>query len=342
MTDVAPTGDVPAAPRLPVLQIGRLRIWPPVLQAPMAALTHPATRTIAERFGCGLAVTEFVPAAGLAAGAVRVRARMRPSHGGGPLAVQIYGREPRQMERAAAIAAEAGAALVDLNLGCPSKRVSRGQCGAALMREPALAAELVRAVVEGVAGRAEVTVKLRAGWDATQRNAPELAASLVAAGAAAVTVHGRTREQRFGGAVDYELIAQVKAAVAVPVIANGDIKDVPTLEHALRVSRADGAMIGRAAIGDPWIFARLKAWCEGLPPPRPPSARERIATYLEHCRLHLACCDDEGRALQQMRTFAGRYLAPLDAELRLRPAINRLDRLEAIEAMLHQHCDAVG
>ncbi|MBK8481637.1 MAG: tRNA-dihydrouridine synthase [Proteobacteria bacterium] len=332
----------PAGSRLPALQIGRLRIWPPILQAPMAALTHLATRTIAERFGCGMAVTEFVPAAGLAAGAARVRARMRRSQGGGPLAVQIYGREPGQMRRAAAIAAAAGAELVDINMGCPAKTVTRGQCGAALMREPALAVELVHAVGEGVAGRAEVTVKLRAGWDDAQRNAPELAALLVAAGAAAVTVHGRTRAQRFSGPVDYALMAAVKAAVRVPVIANGDIVDVPTLEHALRVSRADGAMIGRAAIGDPWLFARLKAWCEGRALPPPPTPGERIATFLEHCRLHLAGCDDESRAVQQMRTFAGRYLAPLDPELRLRPLVNRLDGLQAIEALLDQHCRVAG
>lgn len=342
MTHATGERERPAGSRLPPLQIGRLQIWPPVLQAPMAALTHRATRTIAERFGCGMTVTEFVPAAGLAAGALRVRARMRPSRGGGPFAVQIYGREPRQMRRAAAIAAEAGAELVDINLGCPSKRVTRGQCGAALMREPALAVELVQAVREGAAGRAEVTVKLRAGWDATQRNAPALAVRLVEAGAAAVTVHGRTREQRFSGAVDYALIGEVKAAVSVPVIANGDIADEATLERALRLSGADGAMVGRAAIGDPWLFARLRAWCEGRPPPPPPSARERIATYLEHCRLHLSCCDDEARAVQQMRTFAARYLAPLDVEGLLCPAVNRLDRLEAIETLLQQHGAAVG
>ncbi|MCB9555850.1 MAG: tRNA dihydrouridine synthase DusB [Deltaproteobacteria bacterium] len=317
----------------PTLTIGRLSIDPPVLLAPMSAITNLPMRTLAERHGCGLTITEFLPAAALAARHKNALSRLTPSALARPFGVQIYGRDPGQMRRAAALAVDSGAALVDINMGCPAKKVTRGVCGAALMREPSLAGELVQAVIEGVSGRAEVTVKMRTGWDEDDKNAPQFAQLMVSAGAQAITVHGRTRQQRFSGVADYATIAQVKRAVDVPVIANGDIVDVASAERALNETGADGVMIGRAASGNPWIFSQLAAWFAQRPLPDPPSDVERLAVFREHLVLYLEI-SDERRAVFEMRKFARPYLAPLaDAEAICRQ-IYRAESLAAIEQIL--------
>lgn len=294
-------------------------------------------RTLAERQGCGLTLTEFLPAAALAAGNPRFVELVAPSEHNRPFGVQIFGREPEQMFRAARLALELGAALVDINMGCPGKKVSSGSCGAALMRQPELATELVLAVREALAGRAETTVKMRAGWDEHERNAPELAPRLAQAGASAVTVHGRTRVQRYQGRSDSAIIARVKAAVDVPVIANGDIVDETSLARVLADTGADGAMVGRAAIGNPWLFARLKAWCEGRSAPVPPDAAERVARYLEHMELHLAQGGDPGRVVIELRKFAAPYLSALVGGEALIARIYRETSLERVEALLRAH-----
>jgi tRNA-dihydrouridine synthase B len=277
----------------------------------MSAMTTLAMRTLAEEQGCGLTVTEFLPAAALAARNRRFVARLTPSADGRPFGVQIFGRDPKQMYGAAQLAVDVGASLVDINMGCPGKKVSSGSCGAALMLDPVLASELVAAVRQATAGAAETTAKMRAGWDEHDRNAPELAARLVAAGAAAITVHGRTRMQRYQGRSDCGIIARVKQAVAVPVIANGDIVDERSCARVLGQTGADGVMIGRAALGNPWIFARLRGWFEGGPRPAPPTDRERISMYLRHLELELAGEADPKRVTIEMRKFAAHYLSPL-------------------------------
>lgn len=329
----------PAQARIPALQIGRLSIWPPVIQAPMAALTGPAMRILAEEHGCGLTVTELLPVEWLVARNARSAERMERSSPSHPFAVQLHGANPERMGKAADMVAGAGAELVDLNMGCPNRQVVKGRRGAALMRDAQLAADLVRATHQGVSGRAEVTVKIRAGWDERSVNAPEFAQQMVDAGAGAVTVHGRTREQRYDGHADHRIVAHVKQAVDVPVIVNGDIEDEASLERALEVSGADGAMVGRAAIGNPWIFSRLKAWCEGVPAPDPPTEAQRIEMFLRHLRLHLAHSSARWRAVIEMRKFAPFYLQPLAQGERLRHQINRLDRVEEIEGLLQREID---
>ncbi len=323
--------ELAAAPgRPPPLVIGRLRIAPPVLLAPMSALTNLPMRALCEEAGCGFTVTEFLAAPALAARARRELRKLQPSPGR-PFGAQIFGRDPRQMGRAAAICVEGGAALVDLNMGCPARKVTKGCAGASLMREPALAVELVRAVCEAVAGRAEVSVKMRSGWDEGNKNAPEFAAAMVAAGAQAVTVHGRTRAQMFSGVVDLAIIAEVKRALgAVPVIGNGDVVDAASLARMFEATGCDGAMIGRAALGNPWIFTLARAWWCGEPLPAPPEPRDRLAMYRAHLLHYLTIADDEQQAVIEMRKFAGWYLRGFPGASMLRKAIYGLASKEEV------------
>jgi tRNA-dihydrouridine synthase B len=315
--------------RPPPLRIGRLTIEPPVLLAPMSALTNLPMRTLSEESGCGFTVTEFVAAPALVSGVRSEVEKLAPSRDGRPFGAQIFGRDPGQIGRAAALAVERGAALVDLNMGCPAKKVTKGLAGAALMREPELAEELVRATVEAVAGRAEVTVKMRTGWDEHHKNAPELAARLVAAGVVAVSVHGRTRQQAFTGKAELADIAEVKRAVSVPVIGNGDITDRASLERMFAETGCDGVMIGRAALGNPWIFADAAAWWRGEPPPPAPGPLEKLAMLERHLELYLTIADAR-RAVIEMRKFAGWYLRGFPGAALLRKAIYRIDELDLV------------
>src|SRR5262245_26162238 len=194
----------------------------------MAAVTDLPFRTVCEEHGVGFTITEFLSAHALTVGAKKTVDKMTASLDGRQFGVQIFGREHESMQRAAEMAVGIGASLVDINMGCPAKRVVAGECGSALMKEPELAQDLVRAVRRAVPADVPVTVKHRAGWDQLHRNAPEFACALVEAGAAMITVHGRTRTQGFSGKSDLEVIRLVRDAVpaAVPVIGNGDVVDV--------------------------------------------------------------------------------------------------------------------
>ena len=318
------------------LRIGPLHVFPPVLQAPMSALTNLAMRTLSEEQGCGLTVTEFLSASAIASGHKSTLNRITPSYDGRPFGVQIYGRNPIQMAKAGRIVAEQGASLVDINMGCPGKKISSGSCGAALMREPRLAEEIVVAVRQAVDIKVPVTVKMRAGWDASSLNAPSLAAQLVTAGAAMITVHGRTRQQRYKGRVDLSIIRAVKEAVDVPVVANGDIVDLVSMKHTFATTGADGVMIGRAATGNPWIFAELSSWWTEHPLPAPPTNAQRISMYLRHMAIYRRLVDDK-RAVIEMRKFAPWYLAGIPSGEMLRAQINRLSDPEEVNHLLRKH-----
>src|ERR1043165_1578684 len=205
------------------MRVGPLQIDTPVLLAPMAAVTDLPFRTVAEELGVGFTITEFLSAHALAVGDKKTSAKMTASLDGRQFGVQIFGREPDKMDAAAKMAVAIGASLVDINMGCPAKRVVAGECGSALMREPQMAQDLVRAVVRAVPADVPVTVKHRAGWNENNKNAPDFACALVEAGAKMITVHGRTRTQGFSGRSSREVIARVRRAVPsqVPVGGNG-------------------------------------------------------------------------------------------------------------------------
>ena len=269
------------------MQIANLTVDTDVLLAPMAAVTDLPFRTICEEHGVGLTITEFLSANALCAGAKKELAKLTASVDGRRFGVQIFGRVPEALAQAAQMARDIGAALVDINMGCPAKRVVAGACGSALMREPELAQDLVRAVRAALPAHIPVTVKHRAGWDDRHLNGPEFACALVEAGAAMITVHGRTRTQGFSGKSSLEIIKKVREAVPrhVPVVGNGDVK---TLEDYIRMrveTGCDAVMIGRGALGNPWLFRDIRAWLNGQTPPGPPSHEDRRAVFLRHVDL---------------------------------------------------------
>jgi nifR3 family TIM-barrel protein len=288
------------------VRVGNLDFSPAVLLAPMEAVTDLPFRTVCEELGAALTFTEFLSAEALSRGAAKAVARMWPSLGGRRFAVQIFGREPAALARGAEMAVDVGAAIVDINMGCPAKKVTAGACGSALMREPDLAAELVAAVRRAVPDRIPVTVKHRAGWDEASLNAAAFARRLVDAGAAMITVHGRTRAQGFSGAARLQPIAEVRAALpaAVPVVGNGDVKDVAGYLRMKRETGCDGVMIGRGAMGNPWLFRTLAAIERGQPDPGPPTLAERRAVWRRHAGLVAEHAPERMRLHELRKTLA--------------------------------------
>ncbi len=235
---------------LPPLRIGHREIAGRCLLAPMAGITDLPVRRLASRLGAPLVVSEMVAGEALANG--EIEARLKAERGDvSPHAVQIAGCTPDAMATAARIAEATGADIIDINMGCPAKRVVNGWAGSALMREPDHALSLIEAVVGAVS--VPVTVKMRLGWDDASRNAPDLARRAEAAGVAMVTVHGRTRCQFYKGSADWDAIAAVKAMVSIPVVANGDLTGVEEAPTMLARSGADAVMVGRGAQGRPWL-----------------------------------------------------------------------------------------
>ncbi|HET6151269.1 MAG TPA: tRNA dihydrouridine synthase DusB [Polyangia bacterium] len=288
------------------MRVGALEFNPAVLLAPMEAVTDLPFRTVCEELGAALTFTEFLSAEALTRGAAKAVSRMWPSLAGRRFAVQIFGREPEALAHGARMAVDIGASIVDINMGCPAKKVTAGACGSALMREPALAASLVAAVRAAVPAAIPVTVKHRAGWDDSSLNAAEFARALVDAGAAMITVHGRTRAQGFSGAARLAPIAAVRAALpaSIPVIGNGDIKDVAAYRRMKAETGCDGVMIGRGAMGNPWLFRTLVAIEQGHPDPGPPSLAERRRVWRRHADLVGAHSPPKMRLHELRKTLA--------------------------------------
>lgn len=298
----APAGeDAPALRALPPLRIGPWTMPRPIILAPMAGVSEAPYRTLALRMGAGLAPTELVSAKGLKYGNARTEGYLRHDPETEPLfAVQVFGGDPEAMAEAAGHAARRGAKMIDVNMGCPVKKVTRNGAGSALMTDPARAAAIVSAMRTEVGDRVPITAKIRAGWDDAHKNAPEVGQALEAAGVAALAIHPRTRRQGYTGHADWSMIRALVEAVEVPVIANGDIFSVADADAVVRQTGCAAVMIGRAALGNPWIFEQLAAAWDGRPVPEVPRTG-RAEFIVAHLAAHLEHHGDGLRGLKKFR-----------------------------------------
>ena len=294
--------------------------------APMAGVTDRPFRALCRRFGAGLAVSEMVSARPELRGTRKSRLRLEHQGEPAPVAVQIVGADPALMADAARYNVDQGAQIVDINMGCPAKKVCDVAAGSALVADEALVAKILERVVAAVA--VPVTLKMRTGPDPARRNAPRLARIAEAAGVQLLAIHGRTRACGFSGAVEYDSIAAAKAAVRIPVIANGDIASAADARQVLALTGADGVMVGRAAHGRPWVFREIEhelATGARLPPP---SLAEMRAVILEHlAALHGLYGEPQG--VRVARKHIGWYLRGLPGGEACRRETNRIESAAA-------------
>lgn len=302
--------------------------------APMAGITDQVFRRLCFEQGCTAATTEMVSAQGFLT-APKDRAAYRflldryPEEG--PLAVQIFGSDPDYMARAAAALEALGRfSAIDINMGCPAQKVVGGQSGSALMKDTALAARIVESVKKATC--LPVTVKMRLGWDEQHKNAVPFARALARAGADGLTVHGRTRMQQYAGRADWALIGEVKAAVSVPVVANGDIADGESALRCLGETGCDGVAVGRGALGNPWVFAEIGAALSGIPYEKPPFSQV-IETALRQAR-EMAAWKGQRSALLEMRKHFAWYCSGRRGAARVRTAINQAQTFEEVATLL--------
>jgi tRNA-dihydrouridine synthase B len=272
------------------MPLDALGFAPPVFLAPMAGITDLPFRRIVAGFGAGLVVSEMVASEDMMRDQPLAKSRAELGLADAATAVQIAGRDPYWMAEAARYLQDQGAAVIDINMGCPAKRVTaaggNGACGSALMKDPELALRLIEAVVGAVS--LPVTLKTRLGWDDDMRNAPQIAVFAEQAGVAMITIHGRTRCQFYKGAADWQAIRAVKDAVRIPVIANGDIINTATAREALSLSGANGVMVGRGAQGAPWRLAEIAHDIYGTSAPKVPEGEDLAALVIAHYEAALS------------------------------------------------------
>jgi tRNA-dihydrouridine synthase B len=316
------------------MKIGSVELRSPFAIAPMAGMTDTAFRRLVKRHGgCGLVVTEMVSAEGLVRGIDRTLEYAEYTEEERPISIQIFGGDPEKMAAAAQIVEGMGADIVDVNMGCPVPKIAKHNAGCSLMREPSHAATVINAMVKAV--KIPVTVKMRAGWNDGNRNAPTLARMVQDAGAAAIAVHGRTAEQSYSGSADWELVARIAADVAIPVFGSGDCIEPEQIIERMR-SGVQGVLVGRGVLRNPWILAQAADLAAGRPP-REATLEDRGRFLQDYIELLLRERVDESRAvshdrwvINKLRALGSWYTKGLENGSHLRTAINGADSLQKV------------
>ncbi|MFM8536234.1 MAG: tRNA dihydrouridine synthase DusB [Acidimicrobiia bacterium] len=319
------------APRLRPVDIGPVRIDDPVILAPMSGVTDMPFRQMVKRGGAGLVVSEMIASAAMVRENRKTLLMAKNSPEEFPMSVQLAGCEPQVMADAAKLNEDRGAAIIDINFGCPVKKVVNGHAGSSLMRDEVHAAKILEATVKAV--KLPVTLKMRTGWDSTNRNAPNLARIAEECGITMLTVHGRTRCQFYDGHADWAFIREVKASTKLPVIANGDINPLDDVDQALEQSGADGIMIGRGAYGRPWFLNQAIHYLrtgERLPDP---SLTQQYAIVRQHFEAMLEHYGND-TGVRMARKHLGWYSKGLPASAEFRGAVNREATADRVRDML--------
>lgn len=316
------------------MQIGKIKLDTPLALAPMAGITDLPFRLICRRLGCGLTVSEMVSAKGLLYKNVKTTEMLRIDAGERPTAIQLFGSVPAELAEAARLVEASGADIIDFNMGCPVPKIVNNGEGSALMKNPQLAHDILAAMVQAV--KIPVTVKFRAGWDDAHRNAVEIAKAAEAAGVSAVAVHGRTRQQFYEGKADWQIIAEVKQAVSVPVFGNGDIFTVADGLRMREETGCDGLMIGRGADGNPWLFRELAAALRQEELPAAPTLEERLAQAAEHLAMLIAY-KGEHISVKEMRRHISAYLKGLPHAAEFRGRFHKVDTQEQFLELLAEY-----